>query len=56
MVLKIHQLEFIDKELSIWGDITKYGYNDESLNDFTAEIINRSYLLSVPFILNEYIH
>jgi len=56
MVLEIHQLEFIDKELSIWGDITKYGYNDESLNDFSNEIINRSYLLPAPVILNEYIH
>jgi hypothetical protein len=56
MVLKIHQLEFIDKELSIWGDITKYGYNDESLNDFSHEIINKSYLLPAPVILNEYIN
>ena len=56
MVLKIHQLEFIDKELSIWGDITKYGYNDESLNDFSDENINISYLLPTPVILNEYIH
>ena len=52
MVLKIHQLEFIDKELSIWGDITKYEYNDESLSDFSHEIINSSYLLPTP-VINE---
>lgn len=52
IVLKIHQLEFIDKELSVWGDITKYGYNDESLSDFSHEIINSSYLLPAP-VINE---
>ena len=55
MVLKIRQLEFIDKELSIWGDITKYGYNDESLNDFSDETIKNSYHLQTPVILKEYI-
>ena len=55
MVLKIYQLEFIDKELSIWGDITIYGYNDESLNDFSHEIINKSYLLPAPVINKNHI-
>tara|TARA_B110000008_G_C16955482_1_gene558027 strand:+ start:2070 stop:2231 length:162 start_codon:yes stop_codon:yes gene_type:complete len=40
------------KQLSVWGDITKYGYNDESLSDFSPEIINSSYLLPTP-VINE---
>lgn len=55
MVLKKNQLEFIDKELSIWGDITSYGYTDESLDDYSNEFINNSYLIPAPIILNEHI-
>lgn len=56
MVLKIHQLEFIDKELSIWGDITKYGYNDESLSDFKIEEIKNAYNFKAPMINNNDIY
>ena len=56
MVMKNYQLKFIDNELSIWGDISKYGYNDESLEDFSNEQINKSYFLSKPTILNKYIN
>lgn len=54
--MKNYQLKFIDNELSIWGDISKYGYNDESLEDFSNEQINKSYFLSKPTILNKYIN
>ena len=56
MVLKKHQLEFIDKELSIWGDITIFGYKDESLDDYSTDFINKSYFIPSPLILNEYIN
>ena len=56
MVLKKHHLEFIDKELSIWGDITRYGYMDSSLDDYSIEYINKSYFIPAPLILNEYIN
>ena len=55
MVLKDYHIKYLDKELSIWGDILHYGYTDESLNDFTAETIKNSYYLPTPTILKEYI-
>lgn len=50
MVLKKHQLDYIDTELSIWGDITSYGYNDESLKDFDKETIKNAYNYTSPII------
>tara|TARA_B100000795_G_C22789798_1_gene436367 strand:- start:1533 stop:2117 length:585 start_codon:yes stop_codon:yes gene_type:complete len=56
MVLKKHHLEFIDIELSIWGDISKYGYNDESLSDFKIEEIKNAYNYKAPIINNNDIY
>ena len=56
MVLKTHHLEFIDTELSIWGDISRYGYNDESLSDFKIEEIKNAYNFKAPMINNNDIY
>ena len=52
MVLKNYHLEFIDKELSIWGDISKYGYNDQSLDNFDKYEIEKAYTFKAPIIKN----
>jgi len=56
MVLKKHHLQFIDTELSIWGDISRYGYNDESLSDFKIEEIKNAYNFKAPIINNNDIY
>lgn len=56
MVLKKHQLDFIDEELSIWGDITSYEYNDESLNDYDKETIINAYYFKSPIIQEKIIY
>lgn len=52
MVLKKHHIDFLKEELSIWGNITSYGYVDESLNDFSKETIENAYKISPPVINN----
>tara|TARA_B000000477_G_C6095494_1_gene229690 strand:- start:9062 stop:9646 length:585 start_codon:yes stop_codon:yes gene_type:complete len=56
MVLKKHHLQFIDTELSVWGDISRYGYNDESLSDFKIEEIKNAYNFKAPMINNNDIY
>jgi hypothetical protein len=55
MVLKDHHIKYLNEELSIWGDITEYGYTDDSLSDFSEESILNSYKIPSPIILKEYI-
>ena len=50
MVLKNNHIDFLDNELSIWGDITWYGYTDESLKDLSTEVIKNAYNYPSPII------